>query len=94
MRKMKIATSLGALAHLKMPPLDQKLVMAYTETDLRRVCEQMERAYWYADALYMLASARPAARRQIRSLLLQKPEIRQALEKRRRPPAKLKKNAT
>lgn len=66
--------------HVTYPQLDQKLIVAYREDDLKAVCAQMDRAWQYAFALDMLAGATPIGRREIYRRLVAQPEIRQALD--------------
>lgn len=77
--------------HLTTPRLDLKLILAYREPDLRRVCKQMELSWRYADALCELVSSKPPRRQQIYRQLLGQADIRQALEKDRQHHTKRKK---
>lgn len=73
------------------PDLDPRKILAYRESDLKGILEQIERAEYYAYALSFLARSKPRVRLPVLRLLLDQPDIRSAYDTARQKETKSKK---
>ncbi len=75
------ATPNQLVALIKNPKLDPEVMFVYRKKELEKICEQMEQAYIYAEAVCRLASSKTSVRRDAYNWLRNQSEIHEALEK-------------
>jgi hypothetical protein len=65
------------------PRLDPKMIQVYQKPELEGICQEIEQAFRYANALMNLVDSKPDKRKLVLRLLSEQPPIREVLDKER-----------